>query len=213
MLSHLLPLLAISGAVASPLRPERRQDASAIVSAASAAVSGATSEVSSAVSVAASATSDTASSIMTSVASASGSYSAPMADPSAPPSQSTSASAPSVTMYPDTSAGEPIVVNGAQGLVPGVDTYLGVPFAAPRKSNILHLTFANDLAVGDLRLTPPQSPIYNSSYDATTQPPACIQSPSALSGDNYSEDCLYLNVFTPAGANAQTAFLPVMVWM
>jgi len=137
MLSHLLPLLAISGAVASPLRPERRQDASAIVSSASAAVSGAGSQVSSAASVApsiaTSATTYSAPSAMTSATS----YSAPPADPSAPPSESTSASAPSVTMYPDTSAGEPIVVNGAQGLVPGVDTYLGVPFAAPRKSHLL----------------------------------------------------------------------------
>jgi hypothetical protein len=146
MLSHLLPLLAIAGAVASPLRPERRQDASAIVSSASAAVSGASSQVSSAVTGAASATSDSVPSAMTSVASASGSYSAPMADPSAPPSQSTSASAPSVTMYPDTSAGEPIVVKGAQGLVPGVDTYLGVPFAAPRKSYILESMFVNGIS-------------------------------------------------------------------
>jgi carboxylesterase type B len=59
--------------------------------------------------------------------------------------------------------------------------------------------------------------MYNSTLDATTQPPGCLQTPSSgIAGggqEDFSEDCLYLNVFTPAGANAQTAFLPVMVWM
>lgn len=70
------------------------------------------------------------------------------------------------------------------------------------------------IAVGDLRFVPPQDAVYpNSTFEATSHPPACLQSPNEISGSNYSEDCLYLNVFTPAGANAQTAWLPVMVWM
>jgi hypothetical protein len=43
-------------------------------------------------------------------------------------------------MYPDTSNGEPVVVNGAKGVLPGVDAYLGVPFAAPRTSTLSRKT-------------------------------------------------------------------------
>lgn len=111
MLVRLLPLLAISGVVASPLRP--RQDAS--VSSATGDATSATSAVASDASAASTATG-----------------SAPPA--SSAPSVNATAAAPSVTIYPDTSNGEPIVVNGAKGVLPGVDTYLGVPFAAPRMS-------------------------------------------------------------------------------
>jgi carboxylesterase type B len=73
-------------------------------------------------------------------------------------------------------------------------------------------------AVKELRLRPPQPAIWNTTtYSATKQPQACLQDPKGMSGAygafGVSEDCLYLNVFSPAGANAQTAFLPVMVWM
>jgi hypothetical protein len=115
MLSHLLPLLAISGVVASPLRP--RQDASASVSS---AISEATSVTSQLASVASAPSTVTGS--------------VPPASASASSIGNATAAAPSVTMYPDTSNGEPIVVNGAKGVLPGVDSYLGVPFAAPRKS-------------------------------------------------------------------------------
>ena len=111
MLVQLLPFLAITGVVASPLRP--RQDASA--SSAIGEASSATSAVASVASAASTATGSVA-----------------PASPSASTSGNGTAAAPSVTMYPDTSNGEPIVVNGAKGVLPGVDTYLGVPFAAPR---------------------------------------------------------------------------------
>ena len=115
MLVQLLPLLAISGVVASPLRP--RQDASASVSSAIGEASSATSELASVASAPSTATG-----------------SVPSASASASTVGNATAAAPSVTMYPDTSNGEPIVVNGAKGVLPGVDTYLGVPFAAPRMS-------------------------------------------------------------------------------
>jgi len=126
MLHHLLPFLAISGVVASPLRPQRRQDTSAI------------SSVSSAIGQS-TATATAAGSIVSSASIAvSQTSSAPAAGSTASSGNGTAA-APSVTMYPDTSNGEPIVVNGAPALLPGVDSYLGVPFAAPRTSPILSL--------------------------------------------------------------------------
>ncbi|RSH92324.1 hypothetical protein EHS25_008739 [Saitozyma podzolica] len=84
----------------------------------------------------------------------------------------------------------------------GRDVYTGIPFAAP--------------PVGDLRFTAPQAPTWNTtSFSATKPPPACLQNPNGTLAGSYgiSEDCLYLNVYTPAGANASTAYLPVMVWV
>jgi carboxylesterase type B len=61
----------------------------------------------------------------------------------------------------------------------------------------------------------PQLPTWNTStFSATRQPPACLQRNStAYGGNGYSEDCLFLNVFTPQGANASNAYLPVFVWV
>jgi carboxylesterase type B len=70
-------------------------------------------------------------------------------------------------------------------------------------------------AVDDLRFVAPQTAVYNSTiFNATAQPPACLQTQNAMYGaGGFSEDCLYLNVHTPAGANGTTAYLPVMVWV
>ncbi|WWD21657.1 hypothetical protein CI109_106143 [Kwoniella shandongensis] len=107
---------------------------------------------------------------------------------------------PVVTLYPDTSNGLPIEVAGVSAPQFGQDWYLGIPFAQP--------------PVGDLRFAPPQSYTYNFSVTAQKQPPACLQDPSGTSdAASQSEDCLYLNVFAPQGANASTAYLPVMVWV
>ncbi|XP_053176045.1 fatty acyl-CoA hydrolase precursor, medium chain-like [Scomber japonicus] len=94
----------------------------------------------------------------------------------------------------------------------GVHAYLGVPFAKP--------------PVGPaLRLTAPQ-PVegWEGVRDATQQPPMCIQNKhfvidmlDKLGGmlavlPDISEDCLYLNIYSPA-TRAHDAKLPVMVWI
>lgn len=116
-------------------------------------------------------------------------------------SSSSSAQHPTVTIYPDTSAGNPIEITGLSNSTTKQDQYLGIPFAQP--------------PVGDLRFAPPQSYQYNFSVTAQSQPQACLQDPTSgyLGAAGASEDCLYLNVYTPQGANAQTAWLPVMLWV
>lgn len=91
-----------------------------------------------------------------------------------------------------------------------IHSYLGVPFAKP--------------PVGPLRLAPPQ-PVqgWEGVRDATKQPFMCIQDKQdsinlseefnvTLEIPEVSEDCLYLNVYTPAKP-AEDAKLPVMVWI
>jgi hypothetical protein len=97
----------------------------------------------------------------------------------------------------------------------GVDIWKGLPYAAP--------------PVGSLRFAPPEAapPWAPSRLDASKFGPDCFQmvdpllNPAAESR-RMSEDCLYLNVFTPAGHEARsregrflsgTKLLPVMVWL
>src|SRR5690348_11027687 len=67
-----------------------------------------------------------------------------------------------------------------------VDEFLGIPYAAP--------------PTGNLRWRPPQPPArWRSVRDATQFGPSCPQPPSPfLAPGPFSEDCLYLNVYTPA---------------
>ena len=101
-------------------------------------------------------------------------------------------------------AGSGPVVRTADGAVRGAtvgDTseFLGIPYAAP--------------PVGPLRWRPPQPPApWPGVRQATAFAPHCPQPPSAFGVASTSENCLYLNVFTPAG-RAGAGHLPVMVWI
>jgi para-nitrobenzyl esterase len=95
--------------------------------------------------------------------------------------------------------------------VSGVDFFGGLPYAAP--------------PVGHLRWAPPEpaAPWAPAKLDATQFGPDCWQLVDpvlnpAVTLQQMSEDCLYLNVYTPAGASSRhqhyhsTQLLPVMVW-
>ncbi len=88
----------------------------------------------------------------------------------------------------------------------GVRAFLGVPYAAP--------------PVGNLRWKAPQPVVPWSGTKATqTNPPAAIKqsAPLILPGTTTpypaSEDCLYLNIWTPPEAKAKAGGLPVLVWI
>jgi para-nitrobenzyl esterase len=97
----------------------------------------------------------------------------------------------------------PSVVTTADGAVRGqavaaTDEFLGIPYAAP--------------PVGALRWQPPQPAApWHGVRPATSYAPHCPQPSSTFGLASTSEDCLYLNVFTPASNKAHN--LPVMVWV
>ncbi len=78
----------------------------------------------------------------------------------------------------------------------GLTVYKGIPFAAP--------------PVGDLRWRPPQPAAkWKGVRQATAFAPACMQRGNPPSGKG--EDCLYLNVWTPAKSAHDR--IPVLVWI
>ncbi|XP_054955181.2 liver carboxylesterase 1-like isoform X1 [Pan paniscus] len=99
-----------------------------------------------------------------------------------------------------------------EGFAQPVAIFLGIPFAKP--------------PLGPLRFTPPQSAEpWNFVKNATSYPPMCTQDPKAgqLLSELFtnrkeniplklSEDCLYLNIYTPADLTKKNR-LPVMVWI
>lgn len=112
----------------------------------------------------------------------------------------------------DTQTTKPVVVNLPDlGRVQGrrlssIDFFGGIPYAAP--------------PVGNLRWAPPEpaAPWAPAKLDATNFGPDCWQVADPLMNpgvdlNRMSEDCLYLNVFTPAGQTSRRSLLPVMVWL
>ena len=78
------------------------------------------------------------------------------------------------------------------------EEFLGIPYAAP--------------PVGALRWQPPRPAApWHGTRAATAYAPHCPQPAGAFGRGSTTEDCLYLNVFTPAGARGK--HLPVMVWV
>jgi para-nitrobenzyl esterase len=113
------------------------------------------------------------------------------------------AAAPAVSA----SAGGPVagpVAGTANGPVRGlangtVDEFLGIPYAAP--------------PVGALRWQPPQpAASWSGVRDATQFAPHCPQLGGPFGLASTSENCLFLNVFTPRHHRAGSHF-PVMVWI
>lgn len=105
---------------------------------------------------------------------------------------------------------DPLTVKTAQGKVQGktinggkVRAFLGLPYAAP--------------PVGQLRWRAPEPPAkWKGKRDATKYGAHCYQghvySDQSFQDAGPSEDCLYLNVFTPANAKSKSK-LPVMFWI
>nr|CAD7267732.1 unnamed protein product [Timema shepardi] len=97
---------------------------------------------------------------------------------------------PTVTVAQGTLRGQS--VTSSYGLT--YNSYLGIPYAQP--------------PVGNLRFKAPQDPVaWEGTRDATTFGSSCVQS-----GVTGSEDCLYLNVYTPQNPSS-AANLPVMVYI
>ena len=85
----------------------------------------------------------------------------------------------------------------------GISVYKGVPFAAP--------------PIGELRWRPPVHVApWTGPRKADAFAPACVQVGVSMPGETppaVSEDCLYLNIWTPAKAIPAQEHLPVIVWI
>lgn len=100
----------------------------------------------------------------------------------------------------------PLIVNTTEGTVQGSKyngcrVFYNLPYASP--------------PIGRLRFAPPEPPMkYNKSfYDASfSSPISCVQQPSLINPGGNSEDCLYLNIYTPL-MNSSSPLYPVLVWI
>jgi para-nitrobenzyl esterase len=114
------------------------------------------------------------------------------------------AAAAAVLALAGSAAAAPDIVKVAQGQLHGavagqVASFKAIPFAAP--------------PVGDLRWRPPQAAKpWTGMRDATAYGPMCMQMRKVTGDVKQSEDCLTLNVWTPANFKPGGK-LPVMVWI
>ncbi|XP_074142605.1 carboxylesterase 3-like isoform X5 [Sminthopsis crassicaudata] len=122
------------------------------------------------------------------------------------PAEGQEAAGPEVVTQFGRVRGKQVTVKGTEHRV---DVFLGIPFAKP--------------PVGTRRFSPPQpAEPWEGVKDATTFPPMCLQElertdlmKNTLDGKQQlfpiSEDCLYLNIYTPTSRHKKDK-LPVMVW-
>ncbi|KAF4631457.1 hypothetical protein G7Y89_g6670 [Cudoniella acicularis] len=82
----------------------------------------------------------------------------------------------------------------------GINQFLGMRYAAP--------------PLGELRFRAPQNPLVETHIqNATIQGPICLSVQNPFVPPQASaEDCLFINVYTPASAN-NSSKLPVMIWL
>jgi len=98
---------------------------------------------------------------------------------------------------------DPLLRTTAQGQIRGSNdsannmlAFRGIPYAEP--------------PVGELRFAVPQPvAVHTGVLEATEFGPDCAQAEGVMGGASVSEDCLYLNVYTPTESDN----LPVMVWI
>ncbi|MGW7684099.1 carboxylesterase/lipase family protein [Kribbella sp. NPDC054772] len=114
----------------------------------------------------------------------------------------TGAADASTTSNARTSSTDPVVATGngvVRGLtVDGTSAFRGLPYAAP--------------PTGNLRWRAPQAAAsWRGVRDATSYAPGCPQAPGIAPPGQLQEDCLYLNVQTPAVHSATKR--PVLVWI
>eukprot|EP01129_Flabellula_baltica_P000727 TRINITY_DN1068_c0_g2_i1.p1 TRINITY_DN1068_c0_g2~~TRINITY_DN1068_c0_g2_i1.p1 ORF type:complete len:499 (+),score=75.92 TRINITY_DN1068_c0_g2_i1:45-1541(+) len=100
--------------------------------------------------------------------------------------------------------GDRLVVHTEYGVVKGLQNdvslnWKGIPFAAP--------------PVGNLRFALPHPPgRWEGVLETTEYKDGCLQGSSPIDPGPFSEDCLYLNVWSPLNSTAGSN-LPVMVWI